>query len=250
MNTLKRFFWLLAVLAFVFFSCDKDKVTDFSRPEVAIVEPGDGTIFDFGTVVTVKVTAKDNRKVDRVVLNVDGEKKTLDSPPYEYSWRPDSLGLHVLKAKVYDGGDNWRETDEDVRFHVTMGKAKLTAPEPGATLGVWEPVMLAWERVPGVSGYWVEIDSSAGFKDPVISVADTVSFLVIRAGKLPHATYYWRVRLKGPEWGAWSAGRDFTIEDSELIGSKVAKETSRVAQISVINYRKRLIDDAEFNRSQ
>ena len=117
---MKKMVWLAISLALLALACDKmDKVVDSSRPEVIIVEPKNGAVFDYATTVTIKVAATDDRKVDRVELYIDGEYKTLNDAPYEYQWKAETPGWHTLQAKAYDAQDNWRETDE-VRFQVVV----------------------------------------------------------------------------------------------------------------------------------
>ena len=197
-------------LAFLILSCDK--AIDFSRPDVRIVEPEDGATFDYATTVTIKVEATDNRTVDRVELYVDGERKTLNAVPYEYRWTANALGWHTLKAKAYDAGDNWRETEKEVRFQIKVGEARLIAPGDGTTFGVWDKVALDWDDVPGATAYRVQIANNPNFSAPRISNEVTTSSMEVAAGQLPNGTYYWQVQAKAPEWGQGSEVRSFTVE--------------------------------------
>ena len=88
-----------------------DAITDFSPPDVRIVQPHWGQEL-FGRVKVV-VEVKDNRVVDRVELYLDGRlvgsrKVGESNAEVEFEVEAD-YGSHKLRARAYDGGGNWGE---------------------------------------------------------------------------------------------------------------------------------------------
>ncbi len=82
--------------------------TQFDKvpPTVTITSPGDTTSVAPG--FTVKVDAADDRKVHRVVLNIDGTYVTSDlAPPYELA-PPANLvtGSHTIEVVAFDDYEN------------------------------------------------------------------------------------------------------------------------------------------------
>lgn len=90
----------------------------------------------------------------------------------------------------------------------------LSLPADGAvTTGVSDPPYgmpsLEWEGVAEATRYQVELSTSAGFADPVMSLTTYATSHTIDEAQ-PDGTYYWRVRVFiDSQWGPYAEARSF-----------------------------------------
>ena len=99
---------------------------------------------------------------------------------------------------------------QPVRFQTSKPKASLTSPNDGAHVSAFETT-LDWDDVQGAGGYDVQVAKGSPSFAATQSASD--SGLVVQPGAL--ATFYWRVRPRGPlsgDVGDFSAARSFVTE--------------------------------------
>ena len=106
-----------ALFVFLLFYLSCDFITDLELPGVIIVSPSDGdTLVSLGQLeIRVEIQASDNSSVDHVELFLDNNLvATLTESPYTTNITDTASESHsvVLKAKAFDKGGNWKESDE------------------------------------------------------------------------------------------------------------------------------------------
>lgn len=101
---------------------DKSKEKDTNAPKVSISSPEDGDQFSQGKSIKVKVDAKDDVEVAKVILLVDDKEQKADKKK-PYSWKLKDLepGEHELVAKAVDAAGNEAES-ETVTIRVKKSK--------------------------------------------------------------------------------------------------------------------------------
>jgi len=80
---------------------------DTIPPEVKIISPSDGV--ELGGTIEINIDAKDNYKLEKVTLYIDGKKvKEYTSGPYKYSWDSSKAteGAHTIIVEAIDLSGN------------------------------------------------------------------------------------------------------------------------------------------------
>jgi hypothetical protein len=106
---------------------------DREAPAVSLITPTEGA--QWVDTLSVKATATDDVKVDRMELNVDGEKvKTIAGAKFEMDWhgaRELSMGAHKLSVLAYDDARNIGRVTvtvtKDRAGNIRVGRAQVTA---------------------------------------------------------------------------------------------------------------------------
>jgi len=105
-----------ALFVFLVFYLSCDFITDLELPGVTIVSPSDGdTLVSLGQLeIRVEIQASDNSAIDHINLFLDDNLiTTLTEFPYTTNISDTSSESHsiTLKAKAYDKGGNWKESE-------------------------------------------------------------------------------------------------------------------------------------------
>ncbi len=89
---------------------------DTQSPVVELTEPINGASYTVPVLLTIRATASDNDRVDRVEFFIDGILHDTDySFPYESSWNTTKitpLKSYVIMARAYDPSLNIGESAE------------------------------------------------------------------------------------------------------------------------------------------
>ncbi|MEQ9504056.1 MAG: S8 family serine peptidase [Deltaproteobacteria bacterium] len=96
---------------------------DTTPPTVAITAPSNGATVSGS--VTVQATATDDQTVSSVVLLVDGNTVTTQTPPATFTWSSSSVGdgPHTIEVQAFDGAGNSASDSVGVTVDNTTGQA-------------------------------------------------------------------------------------------------------------------------------
>ena len=100
-------------------------------------------------------------------------------------------------------------------MHEPLAAPTLSLPADGAlTTGVTDPPYgmptLEWQPLPNATRYQVEISTSAGFADPLVSAGTYATSYTARDAQAD-GVYYWRVKASiDNQWGPYSEVRSFS----------------------------------------
>lgn len=126
----------------------------------------------------------------------------------------DSAGLQIARgSEVITLGKNEGAvlTGAGTRRALVLDRPLPMAPAPGAIIYT-AAAPLAWQKLEGARGYWLEVAEDPGFNKMIFSRWEVEAQGVSMTGLEP-GHYYWRVAgldaLGLP--GAWSTPRDFTL---------------------------------------
>ncbi len=150
-------FALLALLAGYGCSDDEGGTDTNNAPVCSITEPKDNAILDLYADLVIKGTASDSDgTIAKVALTVDGKAVTeVTKVPFEYTIPAADLKEGNMKIKLTvedDGGST--ASDEITVVIQDMSQAptcKITAPEQGAELNIYDPFTIKGEGA-AVSG--------------------------------------------------------------------------------------------------
>ena len=83
---------------------DFDLVTERAQPlVVSILEPSEGTVFEYGETATVFAEVSEPSLTSQIELLVDGAVIGQDtSPPYLFLWSGAEVGAHTVQARAVD----------------------------------------------------------------------------------------------------------------------------------------------------
>jgi hypothetical protein len=88
--------------------------------------------------------------------------------------------------------------------------------------------------------YYIEIDTSLGFENPLISspgLIPTDAIVEWQSPNLQTAVYFWRARIfDGTEYGNWNATRSFSISDSAVNGYLAKEKILKTFGTYNVNY--------------
>lgn len=115
----------------------------------------------------------------------------------------------------------------------TTGPAAGSAASPVAPTGLTADggvPRLAWDRVPGASGYEVEVSTSPSFSPRTWSRSTTVNAQVVPEVALPAGELSWRVRAKqGSTLGDWATGT-VTVGEPDVPSLLGPEDGARISQ--------------------
>lgn len=107
-------------------------ILDVEPPQVVILSPENNRTISLAPArpveETVKVSARDNRKVKRIALYLDGSlvKEVNGEKLLTYQWLVDKEGEHTFRACAYDSKENeaWAATTVNVKWDVPPAQVK------------------------------------------------------------------------------------------------------------------------------
>lgn len=80
---------------------------DMVNPVVWITKPNKRSEIPLSKAYTIKIKAKDDRKLATVSLSIDGSVvKTWTKPPYEYDWKAPKADTYTVRATARDASGN------------------------------------------------------------------------------------------------------------------------------------------------
>ncbi|MEW5922969.1 MAG: hypothetical protein AB1746_03190 [Candidatus Zixiibacteriota bacterium] len=152
------------------------------------------------------------------------------NPPFVYSGQVYDTFLTVsdldlqttyywkMISQPYYGETEWTEV-YSFTTHCPIAEApELIAPDDAST-GLNQPIRLDWGETRDAVSYWLQIDDSPDFIEPVIEGKTSWDDRTL-SGLTPGATYYWRicVEINQCGWSEWSPARSFTAGENYVCG--------------------------------
>lgn len=107
----------------------KTSTADTIPPTIKITYPWDGLNLPYDTLINIRLTAYDNKKIDWVSFSVDGVYQTSTTiSPYNFTWRTLVSGVHTLLFVVRDTANNMASASVTVLVNTKVIPPVTTLP--------------------------------------------------------------------------------------------------------------------------